>query len=103
MTEIGAGKRASKKKSKRKSPNGGATNVLIHSCYQGTNDALFSHVLSLYVAKGSTVADVNFGKGFFWRVVPRNEYQVMATNLAHGTDYLKLPYIYASINCDVFK
>ena len=56
------------KKKKRKSPNGVATNKLVFSAYQGSNDDLFPHVLSLYVAPGSTVADTTYGKGeVFWR------------------------------------
>ncbi len=50
---------------KRKSPDGAATNKLVFSAYQGTNQEIFPNVISLHVAPGSTVADVTFGKGVF--------------------------------------
>jgi hypothetical protein len=89
-------------KSKRRSPNGVATNHLIHSCSQGTNDQLFANVLELYVPKGRVVADVTFGKGFFWNRLKKDDYQLLATDLAHGTDCRSLPYIDATIDCVVF-
>jgi hypothetical protein len=62
-------------------------------------------VLSLYVNKGSRVADVTFGKGVFWAHVPRQDYQILATDLRHGTygtDCRSLPYKDSSIDCVVF-
>ncbi len=57
------------KAKKRKSPAGVATNDLVFSSYVGTSDEFFPFVLSLYVPKGNTVADVTYGKGVFWRKV----------------------------------
>lgn len=87
---------------KRKSPDGVATNDLVFSAYTGTNDDVFPHVLSLYVAPGSTVADVTFGKGVFWRQVPATAYELLATDLATGTDCRELPHAGSSIDCVVF-
>ena len=61
-------------KSGRKSPAGISTNQLIFSAYQGTNEDVFPQVLSLYVAPGSTVADVTYGKGFFGRGYPKERF-----------------------------
>lgn len=93
------------RKNKRKSPRGTATNALIHSCHQGKNDYLFAKVLSLYVEKGSRIADVTFGKGVFWKHVPTQDYQLLMTDLRHarhGTDCRALPYKDASVECVVF-
>jgi len=88
-------------KPKRKSPAGVATNDLVHSAYAGTNDEIFPQILSLYVPLGSTVADVTYGKGVFWRRVPEGAYNVVATDLATGVDCRCLPYGDASIDCVV--
>ncbi len=70
---------------KRKSPRGKATNDLIFSAYQGTNDSIFPHVLALYVRPGSTVADVTYGKGVFWKGVLKEKYRLFATDLKSGS------------------
>lgn len=87
---------------KRKSPAGQATNDLVFSAHVGSNDDVFPHVLSLYVAPGSTVADVTHGKGVFWRNVPAGAYQLMPSDVATGTDCRELPYGDASVDCVVF-
>lgn len=89
-------------KPKRKSPDGIATNDLVFSAYQATNDLVFPKILSLYVRKGSTVADITFGKGVFWKSVPKKAYKLLATDLATGVDSRKLPYKANSIDCIVF-
>ena len=89
-------------KKKRKSPDGRATNDLVFSAYQGTNDALFPGILSLYVPPGSTVADITYGKGVFWKAVPRDRYKLLATDLKSGVDCRNLPYENNSVDCVVF-
>lgn len=89
-------------KKKRRSPRGEATNDLVFSSYTGTNDEVFPFVLSLYVEPGSTVADVTFGKGVFWRKVPEGAYTLLPTDLAAGVDCRNLPYDDDSIHCVVF-
>jgi len=90
------------RKSCRKSPAGISTNQLVFTAYQGTNDDVFPHVISLYVAPGSTVADVTYGKGVFWKRVPDGMYRLLATDLKSGVDCRSLPYGDASIDCVVF-
>jgi len=87
---------------KRKSPGGEPTNDLIFSSYIGTNDEVFPFVLSLYVKPGSTVADVTYGKGVFWRKVPKDVYNLLPSDLAEGVDCRQLPYENSSIDCVVF-
>jgi hypothetical protein len=89
-------------KPKRKSPAGAATNDLVFSAYQSSNDEVFPHVLSLYVAPSSRVADVTYGKGIFWKRVPKSSYRLLATDLHTGTDCRSLPYEAGSIDCVVF-
>lgn len=87
---------------KRKSPAGRPTNDLILSAHVGTNDEVFPFVLSLYVEPGGTVADVTYGKGVFWKNVPKGVYDLRATDLAGGIDCKDLPYEDASIDCVIF-
>jgi DNA methylase len=89
-------------KKKRKSPRGEPTNDLVFSSYVGTNDEVFPFVLSLYVEPESKVADVTFGNGVFWRKVPKDSYQVLATDLSSGIDCRNLQYENNSIDCVVF-
>lgn len=90
------------KKKKRKHPAGVATNELVFSATQGTNADLFPYVLSLYIAPGSTVADVTFGNGVFWKKVPQGVYKLMASDLRTGTDCRNLPYEDNSLDAVVF-
>jgi transcriptional regulator with XRE-family HTH domain len=92
---------ASTAKTKRKSPDGISTNQLIFSAHSGTNDDLFPQILSLYVAPGSIVADVTYGKGVFWKKVPKDWYQLKATDINHGVDCRSLPYQEQTIDCVV--
>ena len=86
-------------KSRRKSPAGISTNDLVFSAHMGTNDELFPAILSLYVKPGSTVADVTYGKGVFWKQVPLEKYKLLATDLSEGADCRSLPYKDFSLDC----
>jgi len=90
------------RREKRKSPDGMATNDLVMSAYHGTNDEVFPFVMSLYVSPGSTVADVTFGKGVFWRRIPQDIYNLLPTDISTGVDSRELPYKDGSIDCVVF-
>lgn len=90
------------RKSLRKSPDGVPTNDLIFSSHTGTNDELFPSVMRLYVAPGSKVADVTFGRGVFWKQIPDGEYRLFPTDINSGVDCRELPYIDGSIDCVVF-
>lgn len=87
---------------KRKSPDGITTNDLVFSAHQGTNDALFPVILSLYVAPGSKIADVTYGNGVFWKQVPRGKYELLTSDLKDGVDCRSLPYNDASLDAVVF-
>jgi len=89
-------------KKRRRSPSGVTTNDLVFSAHVGTNDDVFPHVMSLYVPKGSVVADVTFGQGVFWRKIPANAYRLLPSDLAAGVDCRYLPYQAETIDCVVF-
>lgn len=82
--------------------SGIATNDLIFSASQGTNDEVFPDVLKLYVPQGSLVADVTWGKGVFWKRVPKEAYDLRVTDLKSGVDCRKLPYGDYMMDCVVF-
>lgn len=86
---------------KRVVQNGEPTNDLVFSAYVAGNDAVFPHILSLYVAQDSTVADVTYGEGVFWRNVPEDRYVVLGTDVQTGTDCRELPYEDNEIDCVV--
>ncbi len=87
----------------RRAPRGRPTNDLVFTAYQGTNELLFPHVLKLYVRPGSKVADVTYGRGVFWKKVPKGKYALLATDVKiDGTDCRELPYADSSIDCVVF-
>jgi len=89
-------------KKKRKSPAGISTNNLIFTAHQGTNEKVFKDVVSLYVAAKSTVADVTYGKGVFWKDIPKDRYKLLPSDLKDGVDCCKLPYGDGEIDCVVF-
>ena len=82
--------------------NGAATNDLVLSAYVGGNEGVLPRILELYLSPGSTVADVTYGKGVFWRNVPPNLYNLLATDLQTGVDCRELPYEDGEIDCVVF-
>ena len=95
-------KKQANRKTKRKSPAGKPTNDLVFSSHVGTNDEVFPLVLSLYVTPGSKIADVTYGKGVFWRRVPKDSYELLTTDLSTGVDCRDLPYNEGSLDCVVF-
>ena len=81
--------------------NGEATNDLVLSAYVAGNDVVFPKVLSLYVPRGSVVADVTYGKGVFWKHVADDDYDLRATDIKDGIDCRKLPYDDDEVDCVV--
>lgn len=66
--------------------------MTIYSAHLGTNAELFPGILSIFLKEGSTIADVNYGKGVFWRKVDLTKYKLLATDLKDGVDMRVLPY-----------
>ena len=88
-------------KKKRKVHRGKPSNKLVKSAYVGGNQDVFPDIMRLYVKPGSIVADVTYGKGVFWRNIPSDQYQLLATDILTGTDCRVLPYERESIDCVV--
>ncbi len=86
---------------KRQVKNGAPSNDLVFSAYVDSNDNLFPRILDLYVAPGSRVADVTFGRGVFWKRIPKGKYELLSTDIQDGIDCRNLPYSDASIDCVV--
>ena len=86
--------------SRRKRIAGGvATSDLVLSAHIANNGKVFPEILKLHVPPGSTVADVTYGLGVFWKEVPKQNYKLLATDLKTGVDCRKLPYEGATIDC----
>ena len=71
---------------------------MVLSAHLSGNADVFPQVLALHVPKGSTVADVTWGKGVFWQNVPPSAYKLLATDMKTGTDCRNLPYEAGSID-----
>jgi len=79
-------------KSGRKCPAGASTNEVVTSVQIGENAPLFRDILRLFVPEGSTIADVTWGKGAFWRDIEEGVYKVLGTDIQMGVDCRDLPY-----------
>lgn len=69
---------------KQRTQSGESTSDLVHSAHVGQNAELFRRLMHLHVPVGSTVADVTFGRGSFWKSIERGSYRVLASDLAPG-------------------
>lgn len=72
---------------------------LILSAYVARNSEVFPKVLDLHVEKGSSIADVTYGKGVFWKQIDLGDYEVYASDLdpekspsGYPVDCRNLPY-----------
>ena len=99
MTELDSP--AAQAQPKRKSPAGVATTDVVLSAHVGANAAVFAQVMALHVATGSTVADVTWGKGAFWRKTDPAAYRVLPSDIKTGVDCRALPYADNAIDCVV--
>jgi len=70
-----------------------------YSALTGTNADLLPHILDLYVKRGSTIADVTYGRGVFWQGIDSTQYDFRPSDLLTGVDFLDLPYEDRSIDC----
>lgn len=75
---------------KKRVAGGVATTDLLFSAHSGGNADLFPEILRLHVPRGSKVADVTFGQGTFWKNVPADEYELLASDLEPKPEEPKL-------------
>ena len=85
----------------KRTQGGIATSKLILSSHVDGNENVFPQLLELHVPKRSIVADVTWGKGVFWKNVPRDDYEVYRTDISMGVDCRDLPYNDDSLDCVV--
>jgi hypothetical protein len=93
-----------------------ATTDLVFSAHVGGNADVFADLLSLHVPVGTTVADVTFGTGAFWKDIAPGSYKVLASDIdwkpenpppswigtvRTGVDCRELPYQADSLGCVV--
>ena len=64
---------------------GHPTTDLVFSAHVGENAALLRQILRLHVPRHSTIADVTFGRGTFWKHVPAGDYTLLASDLEART------------------
>lgn len=93
--------RPSSQPGKRTVRNGEPKNDLVLSAHVDGNGQVFPEIMKLYVAQGSIVADVTYGKGAFWRNIPPGTYELRATDILNGIDCRDLPYTDGEIDCVV--
>lgn len=77
---------------KKRTQGGVATSDITMSAYVSGNSDVFPEILKLHVPLGAKVADVTYGGGVFWKKVDLSKYELLATDLADGTDCRALPY-----------
>ena len=81
--------------------SGRATNDLVFSAHSGTNADVLPLILDMYVPNGSTVADVTFGRGVFWKNIDVNArgFRFLPSDLkTNGISAFDLPYEAGSID-----
>lgn len=86
----------------RRTQSGQTTSNLTMSSHAGDNAELFPKVLALHVPVGSTVADITYSSGVFWRKVDLNQYTLLPSDIKTGTDCRNLPYSDDSLDAVVF-
>ncbi len=77
---------------KHRVQGGVATSKVVMSAHVGDNADIFHKILELHVPKGTTVADVTFGKGAFWKRVNLCDYKLVRSDIRDGVDCRDLPY-----------
>jgi hypothetical protein len=86
----------------RRVQGGMATSDVVTSCHLGDNSGIFPQILHLHVPKGSVVADITYGRGVFWKNVPSDDYQLLASDLKLGTSWDNSPHPDQSIDALIF-
>ncbi len=86
------------KPGKKRVQGGVSTSDVTQSAHIGGNEDLFPQILDLHVPAGSVVADVTYGKGIFWKNVPKDVYKLIASDISSGVDCRSLPYEDCSID-----
>ncbi|MBI4970021.1 MAG: site-specific DNA-methyltransferase [Rhodospirillales bacterium] len=81
---------------------GTTTSDVVMSAAVGDNSGLFQQIMALHVEPGSVVADITYGGGVFWRLIPKNQYLLLPTDLKTGTSWDRLPHKANSVDAVIF-
>lgn len=65
----------------RRTQGGLATTDVVLSAHVCGNAEVFAQLAQLHLPPGITVADVTYGKGVFWQLIPRDRYQLLFSDL----------------------
>ncbi len=87
---------------KARRQGGESTTDAVVSAHVAGNSDVFPVVMALHVPIGSTVADVTWGKGVFWKKVPQGHYTVIPSDIQQGVDCTDLPYDAGQLDAVVF-
>jgi DNA modification methylase len=86
----------------KRKQGGISTSDVVMSAHVADNSMVFPELMSIHVPKRSTVADITYGKGVFWKNISKNDYVLLASDLKLGQDWTDLPYPDASVDAVVF-
>lgn len=68
-------------RSGRRVQGGVASNEGVVSAYVADNAEVFASVAALHLPEGSLIADVTYGKGVFWKAVPKDTYRLLFSDI----------------------
>ncbi|MGQ0540527.1 MAG: DNA methyltransferase [Blastocatellia bacterium] len=102
--------------STRRVQGGISTTDVVLSAHLSGNAEVFRQLSNLHIPPGATVADLTYGKGVFWQLIPLGKYSLLFSDIdakvdidpAHkiavqsGIDSRHLPYTDESLDCVVF-
>lgn len=86
----------------RRKQGGVSTSKVVVSAHHSDNSAVFPDVLKLHVPVGSTVADLTYGRGVFWKNVDMDDYTLLKSDLKLGMNWISLPYEKDTLDAVVF-
>jgi hypothetical protein len=86
----------------RRKQGGVSTSNVVVSAHHSDNSGVFPDVLKLHVPVGSTVADLTYGRGVFWKNVDMDDYTLLKSDLKLGMNWSNLPYEEDSLDAVVF-
>ncbi|MDQ3506752.1 MAG: site-specific DNA-methyltransferase [Actinomycetota bacterium] len=76
--EVGKGRRVQ---------GGVPSNEIVFSAHVSDNAEVFASAASLHLPEGGLVADITYGKGVFWKHVPRGLYKPLFSDLDAKVDF----------------
>lgn len=69
-----------------------STSYPILTAIIGNNSDMMENIFKIHVKEKSTVADVTFGRGVFWKKIDESKYSILKSDIQAGIDFRSLPY-----------